>query len=297
MTPHETDRHEAAAGEPGQAVLLHIRSGHPSTLVMAAAAELAHALQAEMRSLFVEDEQLLGIACLSCAREVSLTGRGSRPMTLAQLESDMRFASTAVRREIERITAELDIPTRFDVVRDAPSRALANAAGDGMIVALAEPVGTGEPDAIRELLDAVPGLAGLLLAGQRIMRTQGSVVVLGEPGSPLRQIAETARRLVSPTRPEIRFVLAAEGRAALSELEATAGRFLEAFAAESNGGSIQYRLSLVDTAVHGEVAVAAALRRIASGFVIGHMRGLLEAGSPSLRHITSAVECPVLLLR
>lgn len=296
-------RHERAASDTGQAVLLHICSGHPSTLVMAAAAELAHALQAEMRSLFVEDEQLLGVACLSCAREVSLTGRGSRAMTLAQLESDMRFASSAVRREIERIAASLNIQPSFEIVRDAPGRALANAAGDGIIIALAEPLGSADLGTVRQLLDLVPGLAGLLLAGQRIARLQGPVVMLGEPGTPLRQMSELARRLVSPLRPELRLLLAAEGRDALAELEAAALGFIEVFtqgavSTQGAGGAPPTcRLALVDTTVHGAAAVVEALRRIGCGFVVGHMQGLLEADSPSLRRIAGALECPLLLLR
>ena len=65
-------------------MVLHLRSGRPSTVALEAALRVARAFGSEIESLFVEDEQLFDCAAYGFAREVSLSGRQSRAHVAAR---------------------------------------------------------------------------------------------------------------------------------------------------------------------------------------------------------------------
>ena len=66
--------HVAEMGEDRGRVVLHLRSGRPSTVALEAAVRVARAFGSEIESLFVEDEQLFDCAAYGFVREVSLSG-------------------------------------------------------------------------------------------------------------------------------------------------------------------------------------------------------------------------------
>ena len=74
--------HVAQTGEDRGRVVLHLRSGHPSTLAVEAALRVARAFGSDLESLFVEDEQLFDCAAYGFVHEVSLSGRESRAISL-----------------------------------------------------------------------------------------------------------------------------------------------------------------------------------------------------------------------
>ena len=77
----------------------------PRPVARAAAIRVARAFHSEIESLFVEDSTLLDIAGLPFAREISLTGRQSRPLSAEVIERQMRQAAAAMMREIEHARA------------------------------------------------------------------------------------------------------------------------------------------------------------------------------------------------
>ena len=107
-----------------------------------AALRVARAFGSDLESLFVEDEQLFDCAAYGFAREVSLSGRQSRPMSLDAMMRDLHLAAQGARRQVEALARKAEVPLRCRVVRDEPLRALSIACaetGPWNVVALAEP--------------------------------------------------------------------------------------------------------------------------------------------------------------
>ena len=116
--------HVAQSGEDRGRVVIQIRSRHPSAVAMQAAVQIARAFGSDLESLFVEDEQLFDCAAYGFVREVSLSGRESRVLSLDTMMRDLHLAAQGTRRELEALTRRAQVPLRCRVVRDEPLRAL-----------------------------------------------------------------------------------------------------------------------------------------------------------------------------
>ncbi|HEX7775654.1 MAG TPA: hypothetical protein VF449_03920, partial [Parvibaculum sp.] len=105
------------------------------------AARLAAAVDARLRGIFVEDENLISLAALPFAREISMSGdvRGLDPerMLLA-----MRAQAESARRILLRAAAEAHVDCTFDVTRGRPLAALAAAANAEDTVVIRSPHAT-----------------------------------------------------------------------------------------------------------------------------------------------------------
>jgi len=84
---------------------------------LAAAADLAAQLQAELQGLFVEDLNLLRLASLPFAQEISLTPPVVRPLNLAALEQTLRDVASRVRQSLSEHAERRQVPWSFAVTR------------------------------------------------------------------------------------------------------------------------------------------------------------------------------------
>ena len=91
------------------------------------AARLAASVDARLSGVFVEDEDLLSLAGLPFAREVSFSGQVSRVDSERMLRA-MRAQAESARRVLSRIADEAHVEWSFDVRRGRPLRSLAAAA-------------------------------------------------------------------------------------------------------------------------------------------------------------------------
>lgn len=270
-------------------IIVEVRTSTPSQAALEAAAEVARAMGAELKSIFVEDNELRDVANLSCARAVSFSGRASGRLDLDTLEHEMQLASAAVRREIERMARLADIPCRFDVVAGNPLRTLAEHAAQSAMLALAEPMTPALASRLEALTGELRGLMGLVLAGPRARRRSGPIVAVVEDVSQLESILATARRLISPSRRAIVLLLVGEDARERAALEEQARALLKGLSAPE---VTEVRSMLADAEL-----LAGVLKRLGGSFLVAQLGGMLAPGRQVLPQFAAAIECPVVLLR
>jgi hypothetical protein len=80
------------------------------------AVRLAARWQVPVHGLFVEDEELIGLASLPFARQVTL-GAGLEPLTKDQVEDHFHAAAARARRELAATADQHDVKWSFEVAR------------------------------------------------------------------------------------------------------------------------------------------------------------------------------------
>jgi hypothetical protein len=284
--------HVAQSGEDRGRVVIQIGSGHPSAVALEAAVRIARAFGSDLESLFVEDEQLFDCAAYGFVREVSLSGRQSRVLSVDTMMRDLHLAAQGTRRRLEALARKAEVPLRCRVVRDEPLRALTIACaetGPWNVVALGEPFTGVNGAMLKQLLAEVSGTTGLVTVGPRAQRVSGPVVVAVEDTGQLADMLPTAERLAALDGAEIVLLLVAPDEAELARMEGEARLEVEA----------RDRVRIESAAVaHGEAAVIAeTLRRLKGGIVICQFGGLVAPDEGDLRPLASALECPLFLVR
>lgn len=101
-------------------ILLALHSAGDAAALEAATA-LAEGLRASLEGLFIEDADLLRLAALPFATEITLSSAAARPLVLAQLERQLRAEAAAVRRLLETGATRRRLAYSFTVVRGRPA--------------------------------------------------------------------------------------------------------------------------------------------------------------------------------
>ena len=119
------------ASDEGQAEKPRIVIGLDTSLVaretLSLAARLAASVDARLSGVFVEDEDLLNLAALPFAQEISFSGQVS-PVDTERMLRAMRAQAESARRVLSRIAEEAHVEWSFDVRRGRPLRTLAASA-------------------------------------------------------------------------------------------------------------------------------------------------------------------------
>jgi hypothetical protein len=284
--------HVAQSGEDRGRVVIQIGSAHPSGVALEAAVRIARAFGSDLESLFVEDEQLFDCAAYGFVREVSLSGRQSRALTLDTMMRDLHLAAQGTRRRLEALARKAEVPLRCRVVRDEPLRALTIACaetGPWNVVALGEPFTGLNGALLKQLLAEVSGTTGLVAVGPRAQRVSGPAVVAVEDTAQLPDMLRTAERLAALDGAEIVLLLVAPNEEELARMDAETRLVVE----DREGIRIQSA-----AVAHGEAAVVAeTLRRLGGGIVICQFGGLVVPEAGDLRPLASVLECPLFLVR
>jgi nucleotide-binding universal stress UspA family protein len=110
-------------------------SGH-SLAALAAAAELAGALQAELLGLFVEDINLLRLAGLPFAQEIYYPAAVARQMDQSRLEQELRVQAAQARRALAQAAEKAHLVWSFKVVRGQVAAELLTAASEADLLSL-----------------------------------------------------------------------------------------------------------------------------------------------------------------
>ncbi len=284
--------HVAEAGERRGRVVLHIASGHPNPVAIEAAVRIAQAFNSEIESLFVEDLQLYDLASYPFAREISLSGARSRPLSRDDIEKEMRLCGQSLQRRVESLARAADVPLRAKVVRDDPVHALAKAcAEDGPwnVVALADTLAPGQGARLSELFNTVAGTTGLMLVGPKARRTRGPIIAVVETPEHLQPLMRAGERMASVLGGEMLLMLLSDSQSGDDWLD---GQVRLALGEQSRARLLHCR-----TDQGAPAALAEVIRRLNSGFVIGHFGGLLVPADGDLRDLVAALECPLFLMR
>jgi hypothetical protein len=284
--------HVAQSGEDRGRVVIQIRSGHPSAIAMRAAVQIARAFGSDLESLFIEDRQLFDCAAYSFAREISLSGRESRPLSIDGMMRDLHLAAQGARRQLEALARAAQVPLRCRVVRDEPLRALTIACaevGPWNVVALGEPFGAGHSANLKQMLAEVSGTTGIVTVGPRARRLAGPVIAAVEEMAELPDMLRLAERLAAVDGAEVMLLLVAASQADLAQMEGEARLVVE----DREGVHIEP----VAVARGASASVAETLRRLNGGMVICQFGGLVLPDEGDLRPLVAALECPLFLVR
>src|SRR5262245_6920142 len=284
--------HVAQSGEDRGRVVIQIRSRHPSAIAMQAAVQIARAFGSDLESLFVEDEQLFDCAAYGFVREVSLSGRQSRVLSLDGMMRDLHLAAQGTRRQLEELTRKAQVPLRCRVVRDEPLRALTIACaevGPWNVVALGEPFAADYGATLKQMLAEVSGTTGIVTVGPRAQRVAGPVIVAVEESSQLPDMLRPAERLAGVDGSEVVLLLVAASEDDLAQMDGEARLVVE----DREGVRIEWAA----VARGADAAMAETLRRLRGGIVICRFGGLVVPEEGDLRPLASALECPLFLVR
>lgn len=142
------------------------------------AARLAAQWRVPLHGLFIEDEELLGLAALPFARQVTL-GAGGERLTTERVEAHLRAAAERARREVAAAAGRHGVTWSFAVARGAEAeRLLAGGEGDFVVAGAAtRPIGTYFRVASRWWASLAATVYPLLLA-RRAWESGGSVLAL-----------------------------------------------------------------------------------------------------------------------
>lgn len=286
--------HVASAGEGSGRVVLRLCCGTaPREAAFEAAARIAHAFDSEIEGLFVEDPQILDLTAYAFSREIALSGRTSRALSIEAIEAELHSAFRSVRRQMQAVGKRYQARSYATRARDEPLTALARAcarAGPWNVIVIGEPFTSRSGKQLGDILETVRDATGLVTFGPRIRRTRGPVVVVVEDPERLLSMMRTAERLAtSDSRPDRMIaLLAADDRDYLEWLEGQARLIL------AHGPAPRF---VAAPPARGEPAVIAeSLRRLGAGFVIARFGGI-AVPADDLSALATALESPLFLVR
>ncbi len=275
------------ARRTGPRLVLEVRSGAPNRVAVETAFELARALRSEIDAIFIEDQDLMAAAELSCAREIALVSGRRAAISPGRMARDMRMITGAIRRRMEQMARANEVPHRFDVVREHPAQAVATATREGAFVAMTEPYSSRSAQEIAELARAHANVAGFVLVGPRVRTVTGPIVVAIESTSDLEQLVETAAN-VGSSNGSLAILVIGEDESEIKTLGVAVRERLTA--------APETRIMLCGA--HGEPAVVAeAAHRLRGRLLIARMSGMFRPNQGTLRQLLAALECPLLLMR
>lgn len=285
--------HVAERGENrGRVVLQTSPAGPLSPIAVEAALLVAKAFGSEIEGLFVEDEDLAHSTQFSFVKEVAFSGRETRPLSLAALESAWAASAREAQGIIVGWAGDSDVPVHFHTVRGRIDVALARACatlGPWNLIAIGEPLERADLPSVGHLLSVVYGTTGILAAGARASRVEGPVVALVESVERVPPMWRAAERIAAVTGAAASLVIVNEEPANRNWLE---GQVRLALASERRA-----QFAIAD-APHGEPAVIAELLRQAhAGLVILQYGGLAVPNDAALKALCAALEGAVLVVR
>ena len=268
-------------------VVLQVRSSGANPVALQSALRVARALERDFESIFVEDDDLISLSAMPFAREISAFGGRSRPLNQEQVARQMRAASSAAHREIERSAREADMAASFAVVRDEPEHAIREASNKASILAFGEPVSPAGHRELDAIMSCLAGVMGCLLVGSGARRSKGRVVAVIDRREKLKDILKTAARLAGSSAHEIGFITLGVGLGARHEIEAGIRKLLK--------GDLDVGVEALSS--EDPAFVAAAVQRLGGGLLIARYGGALVPGNEVIARITAQLDCPLLLLR
>lgn len=286
MTADETQ--DPGAGAPGR-VVLHVETGPSSHLALQAAVRIARALRSEIELLFVENQELLDLAELPFAREVSRSGR-TRTIDSAAIRRDIEALAQSVYREVEQLARSAEVTFRSRIVRARPAEALARICqecGEEHFVALGEPFGGHSLTKLRRLFEVSEAARGLLIVGPRGHRVSGPVAIVIEEDAAIEGLIATASRLMPAIGSSIIAVVLGRPDGTLAKLEEEARRQI----------ARRPNMHVVSAAASTGAEAIEVLRRLEAGLVISRFYGITTGSDEAFSALAAALECPLLLLR
>ncbi len=283
--------HVAQAGENRGRVVLRLGSAPPDRFAILAALRLARAYQAELESVFIEDQQLIDLSTHADAAEISLCGRDRRDLSPVTLMRQFAYAARQAERQVAAMAERADVAYSARTIRDDPTHALNRAcaeAGPWNVVVLADRVSAWDRASVQRLLDEMVGATALMLVGSAVCRIDGPVIIVLEAIERLPLMLRVAERVASQTKAPIVVALAPEAGMSVTEMEDHVRLLL----AERT----DVELTSLARAYGHTGALLEGLRRRAPGFLIGRAGGVLLPADAGWADVSRTLECPLFVM-
>lgn len=185
-------------------VIIQLDAASETREAIDTAARLAALAQAPLQGIFVEDEDLLGLANLPFARHVTL-GTGTERLIPEHVERQLRVVAERARRDLDTAAERHGVAWSFEIVRGSSERALAGASERDLIVAgaLTRPVAGQFRLGCRwwPSISAAPG--PFLLARRRWEANGGVLIVLRDESQGSVRLLETAVGIAEARNPNL----------------------------------------------------------------------------------------------
>ncbi|NNG03477.1 MAG: universal stress protein [Inquilinus sp.] len=244
---------------------------------LAALADIADRLEAELELLLIEDSDLFRVAGLPLARQVDLRTGTAAPLGATDLEAQIQAVAARLRRRLAKLAAHKRLRWSFHTVRGDPAGELTLAAERADLLVLGRRSGP-----------AAPAIAALRRSRRSVMLlspeagTPRSVVALYRGGATGRHVLATALRLAATERSPIEVVTADRKRAAAALKQIIA----------ASPAAPRHRI----VNLPADDGLAALVEHAAGGIlVVGADEPLLQA--ESAWDLMSAAACSVLAVR
>jgi nucleotide-binding universal stress UspA family protein len=117
-------------------ILVALDASTHSLAALAAAAELAASMHAELLGLYVEDENLVHLAALPFASEVRSHLAVSKPVNSNEMEAALRLQASQARRALEAAATKANAKWSFQVVRGQVTASILAAALEADLLAM-----------------------------------------------------------------------------------------------------------------------------------------------------------------
>ncbi len=128
---------------PVRRILVALDASAGSLTALEAAATLAARVHAELLGLFIEDINLLHLAGLPLAAEVSIWSARARPLTPGEMEQRLRAQAVRAQSALARVAARFQVRSVFRVARGQIAAELLSAAIEADLVAVGATSGEG----------------------------------------------------------------------------------------------------------------------------------------------------------
>ena len=163
---------------PIERVVVWLDAASENRVAINTAARLAARAKAPLHGIFVEDEDLLRLAGLPFARQITL-GAGAEPITTEQVELHLRVAAERARHDLLAAAKRNSVKGSFEIVRGASESALSGVTERDLVVAgaLTRPV-AGDFRVECRWWSSIEIAPGPFLLARDVWDTTGSVVML-----------------------------------------------------------------------------------------------------------------------
>jgi hypothetical protein len=250
------------------------------------AARLAARWQARLHGVFVEDDDLLRLANLPFARQVSL-GAGVETLTLQQAERQLRAFAEYARRDLAAAAQRRNVAWSFDVVRGAASAGLGAASATDFVVAgtATRPVGRSFRIETRWWSEVAPATASFLLSSRSWDQHGAVIAIVHNREPPAERLLDAAAQLAEAAGGQLTVICPGE----LADDESFVGWLSERL--DHYGVPVE-----IDLAPDNPAAV---IRRIAEleGRLVAIAADDPQAQPANLRRLVARAGCDVLVVR
>jgi nucleotide-binding universal stress UspA family protein len=270
-------------------ILVALDASLHSQAALEAASELAETLKAELVGIYVEDINLLHLAGLPFAREVSYLSVAVRPLDSPSMERELRVQAERARQVLAGVAGRRQLRWSFRVVRGQVTAELLTAAQEADMLAIGRASGAMTRrvrlgGTAREVLAQVGRPVLLLQHGHTICHP---VQLVYDGSTAAKRALATATRVASAAGGHLSVMIVAGAADHAQRLQGEAEADLQAHQIRGH-----YRQLVNPTAEE----LAQALHRAGGGtLIIGADNALLRGeGLPTL---LEAIDCSVLLIR